>query len=56
MLKTLESGVDELSTALAKHVTRTEIKALRSRLSGLLAAGEFPTPGTDWRAIPWPAF
>ena len=56
MLKTLESAVDDLSVALAEHVTRAEVKALRARLSALLSTAEVPTPGTDWRAIPWPAF
>jgi uncharacterized repeat protein (TIGR03843 family) len=56
MLETLRAGLDDLSVTLAEHVTKAEVKALRARLSALLAAGEFPTPGSDWRAIPWPAF
>jgi uncharacterized repeat protein (TIGR03843 family) len=56
MLTRLRSGLGELSSVLAEHVTRAEVKALRRRVHELLAAGEFPTPGSDWRAIPWPAF
>ena len=56
MLETLRAGLDDLSKGLAEHVTKAEVKALRARLSGLLSAREFPTPGSDWRAIPWPAF
>jgi uncharacterized repeat protein (TIGR03843 family) len=56
MLTTLRAALPELSTALAEHVTKAEVRALRSRLATLLSVGEFPTPGSDWRAIPWPAF
>ncbi len=56
MLETLRAGLDDLSKGLAEHVTKAEVKALRARLSALLSAREFPTPGSDWRAIPWPAF
>jgi uncharacterized repeat protein (TIGR03843 family) len=56
MLKTLRADLDDLATALADHVTTGEVRALRHRLDDFLAAGEFPSPGSDWRAIPWPAF
>jgi len=56
MLKTLRAGLDDLAAAIAEHVTRAEVRALRFRLDELLKAGEFPAPGEDWRAIPWPAF
>jgi uncharacterized repeat protein (TIGR03843 family) len=56
MLKTLKASLDGVSALLAEHITRGEVRALRNRLDNLLAVGEFPTPGTDWRAIPWPAF
>jgi uncharacterized repeat protein (TIGR03843 family) len=56
MLKTLRAGAEELAVALADHVTRPEVRALRIRLDDFLAAGEFPAPGSDYRAIPWPAF
>jgi uncharacterized repeat protein (TIGR03843 family) len=56
MLETLRAGMDDLSADLADHVTKAEVTAVRARVSALLAAGEFPTPGADWRAIPWPAF
>lgn len=56
MLKTLQTGLDDVSSVLAEHITKAEVRALRARLSDLLAAREFPAPGSDWRAIPWPAF
>jgi uncharacterized repeat protein (TIGR03843 family) len=56
MLKTLKSCLDDVSATIAEHITTAEVRALRNRLDDFLAAGEFPTPGTDWRAIPWPAF
>jgi uncharacterized repeat protein (TIGR03843 family) len=56
MLGTLKSAVDELSASLAEHLTKAEVVAVRTRLADLLAATEFPTPGSDYRAIPWPAF
>jgi uncharacterized repeat protein (TIGR03843 family) len=56
MLKTLKAGLDDVCTTIADHITTTEIRALRNRLDDFLAAGEFPAPGGDWRAIPWPAF
>jgi uncharacterized repeat protein (TIGR03843 family) len=56
MLTTLRSGLNDLSTVLAEHITRGEVKALKRRVHELLAVGEFPTPDADWRAIPWPAF
>lgn len=56
MLKTLKSGLEGVSGTIAEHITTAEVRALRNRLDDFLAAGEFPAPGTDWRAIPWPAF
>jgi uncharacterized repeat protein (TIGR03843 family) len=56
MLTTLRAGLDLVSATLAEHITKAEVRALRTRLEVLLSAGEFPTPGSDWRAIPWPAF
>jgi uncharacterized repeat protein (TIGR03843 family) len=57
MLATLRSAVDtRLGKDLAEHLTKAEIRALRSRIEDLRTTGEFPTPGADYRAIPWPAF
>jgi uncharacterized repeat protein (TIGR03843 family) len=56
MLKTLRAGVEDIADTLADHITTAEVRALRKRLDGFLKAGEFPAPGDDWRAIPWPAF
>jgi uncharacterized repeat protein (TIGR03843 family) len=56
MLRTLRSCADDLSSAIADHITPSEVRALRFRLDELLRAGKFPTPSEEWRAIPWPAF
>jgi uncharacterized repeat protein (TIGR03843 family) len=45
-----------LGDELGDHVTRTEVKALRSRVDRLLHAGELPSPSGGWPPIPWPAF
>jgi uncharacterized repeat protein (TIGR03843 family) len=45
-----------LGQELTEHLTRAELRALRRRLDALLAEPVFPTPSSDWRAIPWPAF
>jgi uncharacterized repeat protein (TIGR03843 family) len=46
----------DLADELNEHVTRREVRALTSRTDRLLAVGEYPEPGGEWRAIPWPAF
>ncbi|MFL6119107.1 SCO1664 family protein [Actinophytocola sp.] len=56
MLRTLRAGLDDVAATLADHITTGEVRALRTRLDDFLTAGEFPSPGEDWRAIPWPAF
>jgi uncharacterized repeat protein (TIGR03843 family) len=45
-----------LGERLAQHLTRVEIRALEQRVDALLEEPVFPTPSSDWRAIPWPAF
>jgi uncharacterized repeat protein (TIGR03843 family) len=45
-----------LADELGDHVTRAEVKALRSRVDRLLHAGELPAPTGGWPPIPWPAF
>ncbi|WP_236792476.1 SCO1664 family protein [Amycolatopsis sp. GM8] len=45
-----------LGEELATHLTGLEIEAIADRAEALLAAGVFPEPGDDWRAIPWPLF
>ena len=45
-----------LADELGDHLTRTEVKALRSRVDRLLHAGELPAPTGGWPPIPWPAF
>ncbi len=45
-----------LGDELGDHVTRAEVKALRSRVDRLLHAGELPSPSGGWPPIPWPAF
>jgi uncharacterized repeat protein (TIGR03843 family) len=56
MLATLRAGLDDLSVSLGEHLTKAEVGAVATRLGDLLAANVFPAPGSDYRAIPWPAF
>ena len=56
-LTKLRSAVDgELGELLAEHITVAEVRALAARTDKLLAAGVFPTPTEQVRAIPWPLF
>jgi uncharacterized repeat protein (TIGR03843 family) len=43
-----------LGTALAAHLTRAEVAATTDRVGRLLATGQFPRPGEEWPAMPWP--
>jgi uncharacterized repeat protein (TIGR03843 family) len=53
----LRSAIDgRLGQELTDHLTRAEIRALKRRVNDLLAHPVFPSPSSDWRAIPWPAF
>ncbi|HJQ47399.1 MAG TPA: SCO1664 family protein [Amycolatopsis sp.] len=45
-----------LGDELSEHLTGLEISAIAERTEALVAAGVFPEPGDDWRAIPWPLF
>lgn len=56
MLETLRGNIKGLSAELAEHLTRAEVRAIGARLHELLRTNEFPAPGSDYRAIPWPAF
>ncbi|GAB3448450.1 SCO1664 family protein [Actinophytocola sediminis] len=57
MLATLRAAVDDgLGERLAEHLTRAEVRAFHRRLADLQRIDQFPTPGADHRAIPWPAF
>ncbi len=49
-------NASDLGDDLNDHVTRAEVKALRSRIDRLLHAGELPAPTGGWPPIPWPAF
>lgn len=56
-LRSLRASLDgEFGVELAEHLTGTEIRAVADRTDALLAAGEYPEPGDEWRAIPWPLF
>ena len=46
----------DLADALGEHITRAEVKAVRSRVDRLLHANELPSPSGGWPPIPWPAF
>jgi uncharacterized repeat protein (TIGR03843 family) len=57
VLRRVRSELDgALGSALAKHVTRTEVQAVRERTDRLLGTETFPAPNGNWPAIPWPAF
>jgi uncharacterized repeat protein (TIGR03843 family) len=53
-LRTALNG--ELGEQLQTHITRREIRALRTRTERLLRDPVYPEPHPDSRAIPWPAF
>lgn len=56
-LRGLRGRLDgQLGDELAEHLTRTELRAVVERTDLLLAEGVYPQPGSEWRAIPWPAF
>ncbi|WP_370950095.1 SCO1664 family protein [Amycolatopsis sp. cg5] len=56
-LKALRGKLEgELGEALAPHLTKFEILAIRDRAEQLVYEGVFPSPGDEWRAIPWPLF
>jgi len=56
-LRRLRSELDgELGVALGAHLTGREVRAVARRTDALLAAGTFPEPGDEWRAVPWPLF
>jgi uncharacterized repeat protein (TIGR03843 family) len=57
VLRRMRAELDgRLGVALAEHLTRTELKALRERTDRLLATETFPAPRGTWPAIPWPPF
>jgi hypothetical protein len=45
-----------LRDELGEHVTRREVRALRSRVEAVLTTPCFPEPSGYGPAIPWPAF
>jgi len=49
-----DMAVGWLADELSKHLTRSEIKATRSRVAKLLKHPTHPYPSEDWPAIPWP--
>jgi uncharacterized repeat protein (TIGR03843 family) len=56
-LRLLPDALDNrLGRRLAELLTRAEVRALKDRISQLLADPVFPMPNSEWRAIPWPAF
>jgi uncharacterized repeat protein (TIGR03843 family) len=57
VLRRVRSKLDgELGVALAEHLTRAEVRAVRERTDQLLITKTFPAPNGNWPAIPWPAF
>ncbi|GAA1938440.1 SCO1664 family protein [Amycolatopsis minnesotensis] len=56
-LRELPAKLDgDLGEQLKPHLIGLEIGAIRERAEQLLAAGVFPEPADDWRAVPWPLF
>jgi uncharacterized repeat protein (TIGR03843 family) len=56
-LKRLRTDLDgALRDELGEHVTRREVRALRTRLDRLLADPCYPGPSGHGPAVPWPAF
>ncbi len=56
VLRLVRTALDgDLGAALALHLTRAEVRMVRTRVDRLLAAGTYPEPGEGWPAIPWPA-
>ena len=45
-----------LTWNLSTWLTEAEILALQVRVDRLLSVGRFPTPSTEWPAVPWPPF
>lgn len=57
-LAQLASSLDApgLGDSLLHHLSEEEVEMTRHRLARLLAEKCFPTPGTDWPAVPWPPY
>lgn len=47
-------GNEDLRCKLEPLLSRTELRALESRLNRLLRDGVYPSPPEDWPHIPWP--
>lgn len=45
---------DGLPARLKRLISEEEVKALRERISMLLATNRLPEPSPDWPALPWP--
>lgn len=47
---------DSLAAGLARLLSRSELRATRRRVARLRSVGRYPSPSTDWPALPWPPF
>jgi uncharacterized repeat protein (TIGR03843 family) len=57
MLGLLEQQLGaDLGERLSELLTGKEVRATRHRVRRLLRSGRFPTPPTDWPAIPYPPY
>lgn len=57
MLKDLQNAISkELGDLLPSLITAEELNSLNIRISRLLSLGVFPSPSSDWPAVPWPPF
>ncbi|HUW78123.1 MAG TPA: SCO1664 family protein [Candidatus Nanopelagicaceae bacterium] len=46
----------DLHDGLSQFLTEEEISLTENRIRKLLETGCYPTPGTEWPAVPWPPF
>jgi uncharacterized repeat protein (TIGR03843 family) len=46
----------DLRESLSQHLTDEEIEVTSQRVARLLVERRFPSPGTEWPAVPWPPF
>ena len=50
-----EEGAGSLGEQLGALLDQREVAALRGRIASLRRSARFPSPSSDWPAIPWPA-
>ncbi len=53
-LRTALKGQERIRATLEELLSRTEMRAMNSRLNELLRHRVYPTPPPDWPHLPWP--